>query len=415
MDKGYELLKNKVLDQGLCTYCGTCVGVCPAHTLRAKRELIIDEKNNCINCNLCNQVCPGAEFDYKYFHKKLYSDLKENYDYHVGYYRHIYKGYTNDPELHKNGSGGGIITQLLVSLLEHGYADEVITTGDLQIPSISTSVMVMHKREEIIVNSGSKYILSPNNVVLQEILRDDKKYIYVGLPCQIQGLQKAMDIMPKLKSKVVLTIGLFCGFNMAQQGTKFLIKKSRFLSTEIKSVKYRKKFQGQTGFYINSSKGVFFVPKHGYTFLNLFFSPKRCLSCYDYTAEFADISVGDAWECEKSSSRVIIRSERAEQIISQLCKEDVFHFEDSSVEDITKTQKMIITHKKYDFWLRKRTSKNFPDYNIDDLSIQLSKKELRHAFLMSFILNMAHSMFGQMLLNVMPLGFFKEISKRLRK
>lgn len=311
--------------------------------------------------------------------------------------------------------GGGIITQLLVSLVEQGYADEVITTSDLQIPSLTTSVIVMNKREDIIANSGSKYILNPNNIVLQEILKNDKKYIYVGLPCQIQGLQKAMDVMPKLKSRIVLTIGLFCGFNMAQRGTKFLIKKSRFLSADINSIKYRKKFQGQTGFYISGSKGTFFVPKHSYTFLNLFFSPKRCLSCYDYTAEFADVSVGDAWECEKSSSRVIIRSEKAEQIISRLCEMGVFHFEDSSVQDIIKTQKMIISHKKYDFWLRKKASKKFPDYNIEDLAVQLSKKELRHAFLMNFIINVAHSMFGQSLLNIIPFSFFQEISKRLRK
>ena len=43
MNKGYKLLKNRVLDQGLCTYCGTCVGICPAHTLNAKSETIMDE------------------------------------------------------------------------------------------------------------------------------------------------------------------------------------------------------------------------------------------------------------------------------------------------------------------------------------------------------------------------------------
>jgi ferredoxin len=30
---GFEQLKKKVIDKGLCTACGTCAGVCPKHVL----------------------------------------------------------------------------------------------------------------------------------------------------------------------------------------------------------------------------------------------------------------------------------------------------------------------------------------------------------------------------------------------
>jgi coenzyme F420 hydrogenase subunit beta len=72
----------------------------------------------------------------------------------------------------------------------------------------------------------SKYTVVPTNCVIRELLSLKGKYVYVGLPCQVQGLRKAEALLPALKDKVALCLGLFCRCNMSDDATAFLVRKS---------------------------------------------------------------------------------------------------------------------------------------------------------------------------------------------
>ena len=59
---GYNNLQKDVVDTGLCTGCGTCVGVCMFNAISMDYEA--DEPvpvltGNCTNCSMCYEVCPG--------------------------------------------------------------------------------------------------------------------------------------------------------------------------------------------------------------------------------------------------------------------------------------------------------------------------------------------------------------------
>ncbi|MBW2309011.1 MAG: 4Fe-4S binding protein [Deltaproteobacteria bacterium] len=60
--KNFSDLKKNIIDKGLCTSCGTCVGVCPVgciHFDYDQEEPVLED--SCTSCGVCFQVCPGGE------------------------------------------------------------------------------------------------------------------------------------------------------------------------------------------------------------------------------------------------------------------------------------------------------------------------------------------------------------------
>lgn len=401
----FESLKKEIISANLCTYCGTCVGICPVQTLSPLNETIVNSHDACISCGRCLSSCPGKYFDFQ-----KYTKAGQKNHIYVGNFENIYTGHSNNSLTREQGSSGGCVTELLLHLLRTNKVDSVIVTTNTDH---GPAPIITSDEKEIIRAAQSKYCLSPTNIILNAVLKSGKRFAYVGLPCQIQGLRKAMDVTPALKSKIPYIIGIFCGFNMTINATHFLVKKSKIVPTDVQEISYRKKLNGTTGFFIRGSQKNFFVEKHGYTFLNLFYSPKRCLKCYDYTAEFADIAFGDAWEKGLGWSRIISRTAETDQLLHDMAQAGRITLTSSSVTDIANSQKSILSHKKLDFWIRKNFYKNFPEYNIPVPA--LNSKQKLHGNLMTFILTIAHSKVGLLLLTILPFDLLQKISKKLRK
>lgn len=304
---GFDILKNTVIDKNLCCFCGTCIGMCPTNYIGYENEVIIKAGNNCIDCHRCIKSCPGKDFDFKYYNAKLFSQLPESIH---GYYCDIYKGYTGLKEV----SSGGFATTIALYLLKEKYIDGVI--GVIQ-QNLDVEVKILKTKSEILSAAQSKYVFVPVNKIIKEILANDGKYLFIGLPCQIQGIRKAADVDRRITNRVYMYISIFCGFNLSIDATKFLVKKSKIKEKEINSIEYRAKYGNETGFLLKGEKNNFFINKHGYTILNMFFSKERCWKCYDYTGEFADISLGDAWEME-NGSRIIIRTNLGGEILQSM-------------------------------------------------------------------------------------------------
>ena len=105
----------------------------------------------------------------------------------------------------------------------------------------------------------SKYVIIPVNGIIREIKKENKKVAFVGLPCQIQGMRKAMENDMQLKKQVVVLLSLFCGFNMEKAATDYLMKQSGIAKQDICEFSYRHKQGEQTGFYIKGKGGEEFL------------------------------------------------------------------------------------------------------------------------------------------------------------
>ena len=179
---------------------------------------------------------------------------------------------------------------------------------------------------------------------------------------------------------------------------------------EIKKLEYRAK-ENITGFrVITKSNKKYFIDKDSYNYLNILYSPKRCWLCYDLTSEFADISIGDAWEKNgKGWSRVIVRTEKGKKLIDELLLNKNIYLEKSEENDIYTTQKQLLKYKKKWFWLRTKLMANIPNYNLTQRKLSLYESFI--AFLFYICLVAGKNKILKYLIYIIPIKYINKISK----
>lgn len=297
-----------IIDGGLCHRCGTCVGVCPTDVLAFDEESYprVKAVSACTDCSLCVRVCPGNEFDFHDHNLKKFGVRGEIEDTH-GMFIESFLGYANDPWLREHGTSGGVITGLLLHMLETGQIDgALVVVSDEKVLWRGKAVMA-RTREEVLASVKSKYAVVPVNELLDEVRRTKGRYALVGLPCQIHGFLKAASFGTRLKERVVLTIGLYCHAAVEHEACRIIWDS---LGEKGRGAKH---FVSRVGKHpgtphIELSDGTMYPVyfgwrKAGYRpssteVLNAqyaLYTPSRCFMCFDATSEFADISVGDPW------------------------------------------------------------------------------------------------------------------------
>jgi coenzyme F420 hydrogenase subunit beta len=267
---------------------------------------IVNNLSACTDCDLCVKVCPGDELDVPALYRENYSTEQNVRDVH-GVFREAYLSFAGDSKLRFDSSSGGTVTALLIELLEKGEIDgAAVISSDAGEPWKGKPGIVRSKAE-LLSSTKSKYAISPTNIVFQEIMQNKGRYALVGLPCQIHGFQKAAALDRRLKERVVLTIGLFCHAATEHEPVRFVWDRlSRGKNKKpIKYVPREGKHPGTPMVeYDDGTREPVYYPEHsGYRpssteMLNILYrmyTPERCLTCYDSTSEFADISVGDPW------------------------------------------------------------------------------------------------------------------------
>ena len=109
----------KVIKKNLCTKCGFCAAICPENAIHIEfnhKGFVINSDDNCISCGLCNEVCSGKEV---VNHKAKDNNAKHNY--YLGSYQHIFSVFSNDFNTRYNGSSGGVVSEILIYLLEKKF------------------------------------------------------------------------------------------------------------------------------------------------------------------------------------------------------------------------------------------------------------------------------------------------------
>lgn len=297
----------KIVDGGLCHRCGSCVGICPTGVLGLDTEdyPAVQNLSACTDCDLCVKVCPGDEFDLLGSYQRslgVEADVTSTH----GHFTDSFISYATDPDVRERSTSGGLVTGILLNMLRRKEID-----GAVVIISDSTQLwkgkpIVARTEEEILAAMKSKYAICPTNSVFSEIRNIPGRYALVGLPCQIHGFVKAAELDQRLKERVVLTIGLFCHAAVEHEALRIIWSS---LGDKVAGAKrYISRVGKHPGTpHLEMSDGslypVYFGEKKRYRpssmeIINIvyrLYTPARCLTCFDASAEFADIAVGDPW------------------------------------------------------------------------------------------------------------------------
>ncbi|MGB6370883.1 MAG: Coenzyme F420 hydrogenase/dehydrogenase, beta subunit C-terminal domain [Atribacterota bacterium] len=364
----------KIVDEGLCTGCGTCSGTCPnsainmvINSMGIYDPKLIDEK--CNKCGICLNSCPGKYFDFDNFNLEIFGKKPENVL--LGNFINCYLAHATDCEIRYNSASGGLVTSLLIYVLEKGIIDGALVTRMKKDKPLEPEPFIARTKEEIVEASKSKYCPVPVNVALNEILNSKKgeKFAVVGLPCHIQGVRKAEVVNKKLREKIVLHLGIFCSHTDSFRGTEFLLHKLGIKKEKVMQIDYRGEgWPGEVRIKLKSGreKVVKLATPLWFSFHDsCSFSPIRCLLCNDLTAEFTDISFGDAWLPEIVSkeqvgkSIIISRTKQGEELLNAANSDGYIELSQIEPEKVIQSQKTFLHFKKINLKERIRLRRLF--------------------------------------------------------
>ena len=375
-----------VYDDGLCMQCGTCEGVCPTGSvsltwdLRVGYRLRVDEQS-CTDCGRCHDACPGPGLDFSpgaWWRERNEGAPFEDF---LGPWRRLWFGWSADPRVRHVGASGGVATTLMQAALETGAVDAVVAVRMSAANPLEAEGAICRSPEEIAACRGSKYAVVAINTILRRILEEPGRYALVGLPCHIQGLRLAQRRSRRLRERVVLTLGIFCGLTQEPRATAVLARQAGLDPAELSDVSYRG--PGWPG-------GMHLVDRHGTVrwreypdyidrgFLALV--PPRCRVCPDALAELADVSVGDAWldrfTGSDGVSDIIARTPAGERLLEDAAGSLVLQTASPQEMVASQTETYLVKRDvcRGRLWLRSLAGQPVPDYPGLELSASASDR-----------------------------------------
>jgi coenzyme F420 hydrogenase subunit beta len=355
----------KVAEYDLCCGCGTCASVCPTDAIEiaVSKGIYIPkvDEERCNHCGLCVECCPGFSVDFEDLNQRVFG-LQPG-DKMIGNYLGCYVGYSTDGSLRFNSSSGGIATQLLIFALENHLVDGVLVTRMRKDNPLKPEAFIATTKEELISASGSKYCPVSTNVELKEIIKKNGRFAVVGLPCQIHGVLKAAKVFKVLEKRIVLYIGLLCSHMVSFDGTDLLLEKKGVRKEQVSKISYRGKgWPGSMSIETKDGSSLFLPLVASWNaywpvFSSFFFTPLRCTMCPDQTAEFADISLGDAWLPElklekRGASIVISRTSRGKNLLDDAVSAKAISMASVDIGKVRQSQFTNLKFKKDDLGYR---------------------------------------------------------------
>lgn len=338
-----------------CYGCGVCATVCAKHIIELNLnvngfyEPCIIDQSKCTDCGLCIDVCA-------YSHDDL--TLKEQYI-------RSYASWSNDAQVRRKCSSGGVGFEIGRTLIEKGYK----VCGVKYNPDTNRAEhYIATTVEELIPSIGSKYIQSYTVDCFKAINRKGK-YLVTGTPCQIDSFRRYIRKF-RCEDNFVL-MDFFChGVPSMLLWNKY-VEEVEKVTGKITYVSWRNKFTGwhdswamsmdgeKTGgkvdwqdsynMLIRERKGFYNSRlSQGDAFYRLFLSDS-CLgkACYDkcrfkYDKSSADIRIGDLWgktykNNEDGVSATIAFTPKGEDVLRQCNCTLIEHSFETVVEGQMKT------------------------------------------------------------------------------
>ncbi len=328
----FALLNREVIKPGYCTSCGGCEAVCPVFVISID-QLVPKLIGGCISCGACVDVC------LRYKQRVEQAAVEEE---SLGEIIELYKGRSKLEDIKDNSQNGGVVTTLLLTAMRKEKIDGALVTTHISdllgpVPMLALNELDIRKA------SKSKYTLNPVLIKLPAIkLSHKEKVACVGLPCHTETLSNAIE-MKNLGAdfRVDYKIGLFCMSSYNPSTFRNIISQNLGLDAEslYKTDCARGKF--------------FFVGPDGTTDIKIKecseAKAEGCKYCLDFSAEFADISVGNVGVGDDSNI-ILIRTEAGKALFDFALKENVLDVEkvekDKWEESLAAAKKLSTIKKK---------------------------------------------------------------------
>jgi len=312
------------------------------------------DESKCKFCDLCVKVCPALEKPKNpYKDNRPVSNAEEKGEL-IGFYNNVYVGYSEDDELRKNCSSGGLVTSLLIELLEKDLVDYIVAVDSDSKDPLKFTPVILESKEDILACSGSKYTPVPQSTSISQILKKEGKYAVVGLPCHIQGFCKATENINELEERIKFKISLFCGGTTSLNATKRLLNSLDIKEENVSEIDFRG--EGWPGYFkIENKDGTEIMVPYGDikamggVFSSALYRPLFCSLCDDPFGRFSDVSLGDAWhkkaEDDLGQNIMITRKENIDDILDEMENKRIIDLKKKSSKDVLSSNPSLVKSK----------------------------------------------------------------------
>lgn len=353
-----------------CYGCSACYNICPTRCISMMPDEegflypVIDQ-TKCIDCKACVSVC------------QVHNNMTGRSD------KQKYYAVKNDDAVRINSSSGGIFTAI---------SDYVLTNSGVVVGATMNSDFTVY---HIVANDiggrnllrGTKYVQSDLKEIFSEIretLTKGKKVLFVGTPCQVEGL----NLFLRNRYTNLITCDLVCHGASSPKVFKSFIE---YIQKKAKAIllqfNFRDKELGWRGYRVSAKyenkkiKNALWLRSFNYLFSQNYINRPSCSRCkYVSYNRCSDITIGDYWGVEKyypkfednlGVSLVMINTKKGDrlyQIISSDLEQIEIKKEEAKQNSLIKASKM--NNKRDKFWLNyldvsyESAIKKYGEYNV---------------------------------------------------
>lgn len=183
----------QIKDKKDCCGCSACAQRCPKQCITMQSDdkegflYPVVDTTLCINCGLCNKVCPVIN------QSEARKPLK------------VYAAYNKDVEIRLQSSSGGIFTLLAEDTIKKGGVVFGVKFDKEWMPVFGYTETI----EGIAPFRGSKYVQATVGTAYKDaetFLKAGREVLFSGTPCQVAGLRKYL----RKDYENLLTVDIIC-------------------------------------------------------------------------------------------------------------------------------------------------------------------------------------------------------------
>ena len=272
-----------------------------------------------------------------------------------GYYNSLFYAWSTDKDIRFQSSTGGLLNGLSLYLLETNKVDFLLhTAGDPDNPMRSLPKFSYTKKDLLNCESRSRYGPASPLSRFNEALDTNKKFVFVGKPCDISAIRQLSKIDERVNKQCLYLLTLVCGGSTEFTKSQDFINSFNVKEEELDIFRYRG--YGNPGLmYIKTKDGR----EHDKEY-NSFWGDEsnwrvhfRCKICPDAIGECSDLAALDTWRGgspageDEGFNAVIARTEKGINLLNDAIKAGYIEKgDDLNIDDINDFQPHQVNKKK---------------------------------------------------------------------
>jgi coenzyme F420 hydrogenase subunit beta len=266
-----------------------------------------------------------------------------------GPYVSMHTGYATRTPLRHTASSGGGLSAILVHLLESGQVDGVIQTGADRHVAVANMAVLSDTADGVLAAAGSRYAPSSPLAGLEAHLNSDRRFAFVGKPCDVAALRALALDDPRVNARIPVMLSFFCAGIPSQTGGEAVLAALGTDLAHTAAFRYRGNgWPGQATATLQDGSTRSMSYNDSWGMILSHHVQHRCKVCADGTGTAADLVCADAWVCDERGypvfeerdgiSLIVARNGKGADLLAQAQAAGHLVTEDFDVAQLTSIQ-----------------------------------------------------------------------------